>query len=556
LRGLARRYAPLVAIVVLAGVVVALRGGSGGDDGGAGEAVGVDNVELVRSGPMTPQKAELVGTDPGDIDWGPNCDTDRGTIELPTRLAPPCVEPFPGGGDDTGEVEVVYYQSDPALDPAGAALVGATGADVDPESAARVIEDYVRLYNDVFETYGRRVVVETYTGTGAGDDPEAARADAIAIAERQPFAVIGGPGQAGPAFATEVAERRILCLATCAWSAPDELIDEYAPYLWPLGPTPGQMVAMTSEAVGRLAGPGPAVLAGDAETRRRDRVYALVRYDSPDGDYGAVFGGLADQLADHGIELETEVPFELDFARMQEAARTVVTRLKAAGVTTVIYAGDPLTPQALTAEATAQDYHPEWLLGTNILADTALFARQNDGDQWRHGFGLAFGAARGERSTRDSWRIYEWAHGEPPANNTVGTLEPPLRMLFTGIHLAGAELTPETFRDGLFRSPVAGGGPTVPQTSWGDHGVWPGVDRGGVDDAALIWWDPDAAGEDETGAPGRGLYRYARGGRRYTVGDFPTSLEDAGLFDDRSSVTVYDEIPEDDRVPNYRPPDG
>jgi hypothetical protein len=126
--------------------------------------------------------------------------------------------------------------------------------------------------------------------------------------------------------------------------------------------------------------------------------------------------------------------------------------------------------------------------------------------------------------------------------------------MFIGIHLAGPELTPATFRDGLYRYPPSGGGPTEPQMSWGDHGVWPDEDLGGVDDRAVIWFDPTATGEDEIGQQGTGMYRYADGGRRYTPRDAPRSLEDAGLFDVEASETIYDDVPEEDRAPDYPPP--
>jgi hypothetical protein len=84
--------------------------------------------------------------------------------------------------------------------------------------------------------------------------------------------------------------------------------------------------------------------------------------------------------------------------------------------------------------------------------------------------------------------------------------------------------------------------------------VWPDHDWGGIDDMTLIWWDPTATGEDETGNEGTGMYRYANGGERYTIGNMPTSIEETGLFDVESSVTVYDEVPEGDRPPDYPPP--
>ena len=113
-------------------------------------------------------------------------------------------------------------------------------------------------------------------------------------------------------------------------------------------------------------------------------------------------------------------------------------------------------------------------------------------------------------------------------NNTVRVLEPPIRTVFAGIHMAGPELTPETFRDGLLRLPVGGGGPTVPQVSRGEHGVWPDFDWGGIDDVGILWWDPTATGPDEVGTEGTGMYRYANGGERYTIGNLPGSPEEAG----------------------------
>lgn len=559
----ARRYGPFVVIaVVVAAVAIAFGGGGGGDDGDgdetAAEGGATSREDLIRSGPMTPERAELEGV---DVDFGPNCDTETGRIKLPTVYAPPCVEPFDGdnGGATapgvTGDtIKVVYYQADPTLDPLTSATIAGAGADVDPESGRRTAEGVVQLYNELFETYGRTVDVEVYTGTGAGSDEAAARADAIAIAEKEPFIVVGGPAQASPVFASELASRGIICGPNCALALPEDLVEQYEDLIWQGSPTPDQAAALAAEMVGKLAGPGKAELAGDEATRQKDRVYGLLHYDTPDGDHRPVFEALRSQLEQNGVELATDVEFTLDLARAQENARTIISKLKSAGVTTVIYYGDPLTPGSLTEEATAQDYHPEWILGPSVLMDTTIFARLVDGDQWQNGFGMSLTAARGEQETNGAFRIYDWAYGELPPNNTANVIEPPLRTVFTGIHLAGPELTPESFRDGLFRYPISGGGPTEPQVSRGDHGVWPEMDLGGGDDMTLIWWDPEATGEDETGNEGQGMYRYAKGGQRYTIGNLPGSVEEAGLFDVGSSVTVYDEVPAEDLTPDYPPP--
>jgi len=556
-----KRYGPIVAVVALIAGAVVIFGGGGGDDDDGGSGGGTETAseeDLIRSGPMTPAKAELLGE---DVDFGPTCDEELGRIMLKSVYAPPCVEPFEGDnggatspGVTADAVKVVYYQTDPALDPLLAATTSGAGADVSPESAAATVAGFADVYNGLFETYGRTIDVEVYTGTGAGDDVVAAQNDAIAIAEKDPFAVIGGPSQAFNVFAGELASRGIVCGPTCALASPESVVEANEPYLWSLGPTPDQAAALASEAIGNLAGPGPAELAGDEALRTQERRYALLHYENADGDYAEVFQAYQDELAANDIELTTDIEFTLDLARAQENARTQITQLREAGITTVIYTGDPFTPGPLTAEATAQGYFPEWILASSVLMDTTIFGRLTDQQQWQNGFGVSSVSARGERSTNGAFQIWDWAYGGSPPNNTANVLEPPLRTIFTGIHLAGRDLTPETFRDGLYRYPVSGGGPTNPGTSRGDHGVWPDQDWGGIDDMTLIWWDPEATGEDETGNDGVGMYRYANGGERYTIGNMPTSVDEAGLFDVDASVTVYDDVPEEDVSPDYPPP--
>lgn len=214
---IARRYGPIAAVVVLVGAAVLIFGRGAGDDdeeaAGVGEAASGD--ELILSGPMTPQRAELEGE--ADVDFGPNCDPETGRLRLPTIYAAPCVAPFDGDnggatspGVITDSVKIVAYLSDPQIDPVGASLIAGAGADISPKAAAETMRDYVDIFNAVFETYGRRVEVEFYTGTGAAEDADAARADAIAIADMEPFAVLGGPLQANATFSEELAARGVI----------------------------------------------------------------------------------------------------------------------------------------------------------------------------------------------------------------------------------------------------------------------------------------------------------------------------------------------------------
>ena len=103
-----------------------------------------------------------------------------------------------------------------------------------------------------------------------------------------------------------------------------------------------------------------------------------------------------------------------------------------------------------------------------------------------------------------------WQSGKPPVASTYQALVQAPLIFFTGVHLAGPDLTPQNFEPRAVQLPGrATAGTDDLHLSWGRHGIWPGTDYTGGDDATVIWWDPKAEGPDEVGANGRGLYRYA-----------------------------------------------
>ncbi len=184
-------------------------------------------------------------------------------------------------------------------------------------------------------------------------------------------------------------------------------------------------------------------------------------------------------------------------------------------------------------------------------ADTTFASRTYDQTQWAHAFGLSFSAARLAPGQGDAWRVHAWHTGNsPPARASHAAIYRAPWIFFTGMHLGGPVLTPASVRDGLFRLPPAGRGMvTSPSVSFGRHGVWAGDDYGAADDVTELWWDATAAGPDEAGGGGVGMYRYADGGRRYLPGQQPAT--DTAAFTRPNSVTIYDEPPPSDRPPSY-----
>jgi hypothetical protein len=556
--GAARRLASFLSVVLAVTLVISSLAVAAAASPASDEADAQKNEALTKSGPMTTLKAKLEGKT--NIDFGPNCDMATGRVKIPLVYAPPCVQPFTGkngGATSQGvtgdEVKIVVYNTDPQKDPLVAGQLRAAGAEINLDSIQATWRGYIEIYNQMFELYGRKISAEFFTGTGPGSDTAAAKADAIAIADKKPFAVLGGPQQSTPVFADELAHRGVLCLGTCATAMPQKLTDANKPYILTNGPSPEQSATLTAEFVGKQVGKGKAQYAGDDATKNKNRVYGILHYNTPDGQYDGLFSTLKAQLKKYKITAKTDQSFFLDLARAQETARTVITKMKDAGVTTIIYTGDPLMPASITKEATAQNYHPEWVIGPTVLVDTAIFGRTYDQTQWARAFGVQLTPGRTTESSDPIRQLYEWFHNSPPPNNTYGVINPSPFQLARGVMLAGPKLTPQTLRDGLFRYPPSGGDSINPQQSWGKHGVWPSTDYYGTEDAAMIWWDPSASGEDEVGQVGSGLYRAADGGKRYSRGKFPAKGQ-GGLFDAATSATIFESIPPETGQPSYPSP--
>ena len=168
---------------------------------------------------MTYDEALAEGTE-GDIDWGDGCDTELGRVMIPISSAAPCVEPWDESEDNGGataqgvtadEILVVLYKGQP--DPLQQSLVEDAGANTDPDLNSQVQEDYIDLFTDVYETYGRTVRVEVLEASGLPDDATAAQADALRAIDFEPFAVVGSPTTA--AWYQEIEAAGIVCVG-CA----------------------------------------------------------------------------------------------------------------------------------------------------------------------------------------------------------------------------------------------------------------------------------------------------------------------------------------------------
>jgi len=582
-----RRWGPLAVIALVVIVVVIALAASGGDDD---ESVEPDDsttddsttddsttddsttddsttddsttddpnaTDANADGIVTWAEAEAAGTT-ADIDWTDRCDTDLGTYAFPFFFAQACVAPYEGdngGATETGvtedSIKIVVYLA-PEVDPVLDYVTGPINNDDTPTDIFETHVGLAEFYGAYYETYGRTVELVRYDATGPSDDEVAAIADAETIArDLQPFMVWGGPALQLQPFSQTLAANEVMCACMGGVTARDNY-----PYLHTITKSAEQSRILLAEYVGkRLAGRNAEHSPDFADEERR---FAYLYLETSDVST-EVAEDFRDLLSDeYGVELVEMIPYALNPATLQEQAITRIATLKEAGVTSIIFAGDPIAPRDFTLAATDQEYFPEWVLAGTVLVDTNIFARTYDQEQWRNAFGQSNTAVKVDRRKSGFFFLYEWFHGEePPARDTIG-VQWQASLLFPILQGTGPDLTHQNYTDAMLESePTARGALTQPSISWGDKDLWPDdtlPDINGIDDVSEIWYDPDAVCLDELDNDGAGCYQYVGGGTRYLPGEWPDTAPD--VFNPDNSVFFYDERPESETPPAYPSPAG
>jgi hypothetical protein len=494
-----------------------------------------------------------------DIEWGERCDEETGWLKLPTSIPPACFAPFEGdNGGATAQgvtedsINIVYWrwmENDFILNYITGPIAN-DDSNADAEASLRGLLEYYETY---YETYGRSVNLIFYEGTGLISDAISARADAVKIAEEyDPFMVWNGPTLTN-AFEDELVSRGIACLS-CGPSQDIEYYRENDPLAWAFGMSAVQANLIASEYVGKQLAGRNAIYAGDTDYQSQPRVFGRLWIES--GEASAQNeADFEDNLAGYGVDVVESVAFTLDPATLQEQASSAIAKFKSAGVTTVMFSADPISPRDFTREATAQGYYPEWVHIGSVLADTNIFARTYDQEQWANAFGITTLAARVDPTISGAPFRYKWFFGEEaPADDSLGVIDPWPATFYPIIQGIGPDLTYENWKTALDIADPTLQTLTSGSFSWGMTGRWPAeleYDFFGGDDITVFWWDVTKEGLDEADTLASGMYFFADGGQRYLLGEIPE--EDITLFDRETSSDIYLEWPEGEAPTYYDP---
>lgn len=551
---LLRRYGPVAAVVVVVGLVAGIVASSGSSSKKAAvsSTTSTTTASSQNTGVLSFSQATKKGL---HIDFGPTCDPATGRVAMPDPFAPECYAPVANNGGATAPgvtgstINIVVYESQPD-DPVLKYVTSAIADTDTPANTEATYRGYIKLFEHFYQTYGRKVNLEVLHASGLSTDEVAARADAVkAATQLNAFAVWGGPVLT-PAWADELAARHVICLSCAGGNTPDWFAQR--PYVFPIGELAQQLETHLIEYLSKEVAGRPAAHAGDPALAAKTRKFGLL-YISTDPTSQTVANDFATKMAAKGSPIAELVPYTLDPARLQEEAASAIVKLKAAGVTSVVFSGDPVAPATFTKEATAQNYFPEWIITGSALVDTTAFARTYDQRQWAHAFGISALTARVQESVSGSYYLYQWALGTPPpASVSSGVIYPQPALFYAALQAAGPDLTPDTFRQALFSGPPGKEAITTPTITFGNHGIWPYTDFSGIDDATEIWWNPTATGPDEVRRTAPGMYEYVDGGKRYMPGQWPT--RDTTAFALTGAVTIYDQPPPGEQAKSYPSP--
>ncbi len=536
--------------------------GSGGDTGSTGGSADTGSTGGQTGGQTGGSSGGNTGGGPAtnpnqptggaavQFGTGPNCRPD-GRQKGISAYMPPCVA---WNGTDNGgttsrgvtkdTITIVRYL--PQLDEGTRAILRGADLSDSPEAIKDAYSKLFRYSNLHYETYGREVKFVDVAASGASENEEAMRSDALKIVnDIKPFAVIEGDSAAPmpTVLIRELALRNMLCL--CGTSGTSAFYTELPPVLFSSLPTADEYAAHIAEYVGKKLKGKNAQFAGDEFNPTQGyngtpRKYGLIYLNGargkvePEGERARK--AFVREFAKYGIEFTEQVGYLYDPGRNAQDVTSIIAKMRGSGVTTIVPVWDPLYPILITNEASNQQYFPEWLIVGTGLSDTTAAGRLYDQKQWQHAFGISplwvtwatVPASPGAREYKHGRKAGESGDGGILINIYRARIE----TLFRGIHMAGPNLTTDAYIRGQFNYPPTGGSPGIPLFFMTRQ--FPTEYK----DFTEVWYDEAGQGPDERGKQGPGRILKANGGKRYQIGQW--TGDPSRAFDPNGTVHVSD----------------
>jgi hypothetical protein len=395
----------------------------------------------------------------------------------------------------------------------GATIGSLTGKRVNTGNATR--EDLIRTYetlieyfNRHFQFYGRKMKLAVYKATGSATDEllggGQAGANADAIIEAQQVKAFADVGAQAPGFADALAHQGVI--ATNPIYPSNASYARNYPYNWGLSPDCDKVARFVFDYLDKQIMDYP-VIAGQYKGQKRK--VGIVYPESP--AYTPCVDHARDIFKGLGREWPEARSYRLSLDGIPPDSRDIAAAYANKGITTVVLFTDPLVPYFMTATAEQSNWHPEWIEAGVAFLDTDFAAQLYEPKQWKNAFGVSLLSDLLPARSTDAYRAYRSIDSTTsPVDLAVELMYYNLYELAIGIQMAGPNLTPESFGQGMRAY--------KPAKSVGPAGSWlyPEGEFTAPADGRVVWWDPRKTSV-YNGQPGS----YVSNGERYPLGQIP-----------------------------------
>lgn len=359
------------------------------------------------------------------------------------------------------------------------------------EDFLRTTEGLVDYFNESFQLYGRKIVLEPFTGAGTmttelvGGGREAASTDGLkASTEIGAFADITASSQP---YAEALAAGN-----TIGFGAPylsREWFGEHRPYAWSLT-SDCSVVGEAASAYGLARLFGGTADHAEGDLKGKPRKMAVISPNNAEYQR-CTDAGLA-VVEEEGEKVDFVTDYALDLGRIPNQATSIATELVRQGVTTISCFCDPFMLLNLIQQVDAAGIDPEWIVTGVGFIDIDLIGQglSKQNDQWSRAFGGSSLGVQPDREDSPGYKAYKSVRDDEPSL-AVDVLYYQLYQLALGIQMAGPDLTPENLETGLFSYPEH----TGPAGTWDylvDEDTGEPVSYTPVIDLREVRWDPDA----------------------------------------------------------------
>lgn len=434
--------------------------------------------------------------------------------------SPPCVSFSGSNGGATWkgvtdkEVQVSFrVLNEKGFQQTLAELAGATLSD-SPDDIKRTVDALSEYFNSHYQFYGRKLAFKYYNGVGSntaellGKGDDKAKTDALTVKDMKVFADMS-------ATSAPYADHLARDAQTLGFGDPylsQKWHDDHRPYIWSIATDGTEVADFAAEyAVKRLCHKN-ATWAGGTDSNGKSlngqpRKFATL---VPENDWYQVSVEHARQyFSDHGCDPgNVNVKYQLDLSTMSNQADNIIAKLKSEGATTVVCGCDPIMPVFLSGVAHRQNYYPEFIIVGTALTDTDIVGQLWDQDFASHAFGVSSLTDPLPATQSLGYAAFKKVRPNEEPAFSVDLIYYQMAQMAIGIQMAGPNLNPTTFEQGMFAYPPSLGPAGL--WSFGPH------DYTAADDVREIYWDRNATSKYNQK---QGAFVESEPGKRYRRGE-------------------------------------